>query len=131
MYEVEEHTADIRLRLRAGTLEELFADGVRALMAVMKPSDADGKTSEVKIEVDAPDVTALLVDFLNEVLLRTQTRHESFEPESFVLRENGVVARLHVRQAEGFEEDVKAVTYHEADVVNDGSSWATTLVLDV
>ena len=130
MFEVEEHTADIRVRLRAASLDELFADGVRALMAVMKPSRA-GERSPVTIELDAPDVTALLVDFLNEVLLRVQTHREAFEPESIVLLENRVVARLDARQTEGFEEDVKAVTYHEADVIDDNGMWSTTLVLDV
>ena len=130
MFVVEEHTADIRLRLRAASIEELFADGVRGLMAVMKPAHL-AESSKVTIEIEAPDLTALLVDFLNEILLRVQTRSEAFEPESFVLLDSRVVATLGARRTEGFEEDVKAVTYHEADVVNDGGVWSTTLVLDV
>ena len=133
MFEVEQHTADIRIRLRSATIEELFADAVRSLMHVMKPGGAAGAppADPVIIQLEAPDLTALLVDYLNEVLLRCHTRRQSFEPESFVLREGAVTAHLRARTVPQFEEDVKAVTYHEANVVQTEDMWTTTLVLDV
>lgn len=133
MYEVDAHTADIRLRLRAASLEELFADAVRGLMAVMKPAGAPAPSpaKDTTLTLDAPDVTALLVDFLNEVLLRCHTRREAFEPVTIEVRDGAITAVLRVRIAGEFEEDVKAVTYHEADVVQTDGGWSTTLVLDV
>lgn len=131
MFEIVQHTADIRIRVAAASVEELFADAVRALMEVMKPAATTGG-SRVTIEIDAPDLTAVLVDLLNELLLRCHTRGEAFEPESFVLGERSVVARLVASPATAFEEDVKAVTYHEADVRRTtAGSWETRLVLDV
>lgn len=132
MFEIEQHTADIRIRLRSGSPEELFADGVRALMDVMKPVGASPPAQSFTIELDAPDRTALLVDLLNEILLRCHTRREKFDPESIVLHGSSVTARLRAQPVDAFEEDVKAVTYHEADVMRwpDGG-WATVLVLDV
>ena len=35
MYEIFEHTADVGIRARAGSLEELFADAARGLFSVM------------------------------------------------------------------------------------------------
>lgn len=131
MFTIAQHTADIRIEISSGSVEELFADGVRGLMEVMKPEVSDEGAS-MTVEVESPDVTALLMDFLNELVLRFHTRREAFEPESIVLRGHSVVARLRAAPASGYEEDVKAVTYHEADVrrTEDGS-WRTTIVLDV
>jgi SHS2 domain-containing protein len=131
VYKVAQHTADIRIEISSDSPEELFADAVRGLMDVMKPTVA-GPLASVTIEIDAPDLTALLVDFLNEIVLRCHTRREAFEPESIVLHDSSVTARLRATLAEGFEEDVKAVTYHEAEVrQNADGSWGTTIVLDV
>ena len=130
MFRIEQHTADIRIRVVAPTAEELFADGVRGLMAVMKPSGR-GESGDVSIEIDGPDVTALLVDFLNEILLRCHTERRAFDPESIVLRDHSIAARLKAAVVDDFEEDVKAVTYHDADVVMTPEGWSTSLVLDV
>lgn len=131
MFAVAQHTADIRIEISAASPEDVFADGVRGLMEVMKPEVA-GDAVTVTVEVESPDLTALLVDFMNEILLRCHIRRQAFDPESILLDENSVVARLRATPVIRFEEDVKAVTYHEADVRrNDDGSWTTTIVLDV
>ena len=131
MFAVAQHTADIRIEISAASPEEIFADGIRGLMEVMKP-EVSGEGVTVTVEVESLDLTALLVDFMNEILLRCHIRREAFEPESILLHEHSVVARLRATPVIGFEEDVKAVTYHEADVHrNDDGSWTTTIVLDV
>jgi len=130
MYEILQHTADVRLRVTASTLEELFADALRGLMAVMHGATAGAEETE-PVEVESVDVTALLVDFLNEALVRAHVRRRSFTGASFPsLSETRVAATLTSVPAE-FEEDVKAVTYHEAEVRRDGGGWTTMLVLDI
>lgn len=130
MYEILQHTADVRLRVTASTLEELFADALRGLMAVMHGAMAGTEETE-QVEVESVDVTALLVDFLNEALMRAHVRRRSVTGASFAsLTETRVAATLTSVPAE-FEEDVKAVTYHEAEVRRDGEGWTTMLVLDI
>ena len=132
MFAVAQHTADIRIEISANSPEELFADGVRGLMHVMRPQ-VSGESAIVTVEVESPDLTALLVDFLNELLLHCHTRGEAFEPESIVLHDHSAIwARLRTNPVIDFEEDVKAVTYHEADVRRaENGLWTTTIVLDV
>jgi SHS2 domain-containing protein len=133
VFEILQHTADVRLRVTGKSLEELFAESVRALLAAMKAAPAgEGEPFAEGIVVDAPDVTALLVDFLGEVLLRTHIRQRMFDRIAIgSLTETRVEATISGPPAT-FEEDVKAVTYHEADVQHapDGT-WSTTLVLDI
>jgi SHS2 domain-containing protein len=127
-WEIVEHTADVRMHVQAATLETLFADSVRALMEVMRAGEG-ADAPHASLAVEAPDLTALLVDFLNEVLARVHTQRRGFEPESIVLE--GLRVRAVLRPLGPFDEDVKAVTYHEADVRRTGGGWTTTLVLDI
>lgn len=131
MFEIAQHTADIRIHINAPSVETLFGEAVRALMESMEP-EGRGQAANVTIEVEAPDLTALLVDFLNDVLLRCHTQRVAFEPVSITIGDGVVIAEMQSIRVRGFEDDVKAVTYHEADVrqAEDGS-WMTALVLDV
>src|SRR4051812_34016293 len=113
MWRVDHHTADIRLRVAAASLEELFAEAVLALMGVMQPVGAGGEAVSAEIEVEAADVTALLVDFLNEVLTRAHIERAAFTDTEFAsLSETSLRAIIRGARCEGFEEDVKSVTYH-------------------
>jgi SHS2 domain-containing protein len=133
LHEVLQHTADIRIRVVAPTREELFREAVDALMEAMKPVAAAriARVARDDIAVESPDLTSLLVDFLGEVLLRCHTRRHSWSVVRISLTDQSADAELKGTPVEHFEEDVKAVTYHEADVRQTGDGWTTTLVLDV
>lgn len=132
MFEIIHHTADFRIRVEAPTLEKLFADALQGLMEFMADGPVSGGADVEEVVLDAPDTTALLVDFLNEALTRAHLRRALFSGVQFAeLGETHLRATLHAAGA-AVAEDVKAVTYHEADVRRTGSSgWTTMLVLDV
>ena len=129
MYEVLEHTTDVRLHVTATTREELFTDAVRALMNAMK-AETHGDELRETIVIEAPDITALLVDFLGEILLRAHIEQRRYEVATIVVDDARVEATLIATPAT-FHEDVKAVTYHEADVVQSATGFETNLVLDI
>ena len=132
MYEILHHTADVRIRVAASTLDELFADALRGLMAVMHGEVTVDDEHFEAVALDSVDVTALLVDFLNEVLVHAAVKRRSYTNVSFAtLNETHLEATLGSVPAERFDEDVKAVTYHEAEVRRDGDGWTTMLVLDI
>ena len=134
MYEIAQHTADVRLLVSAASADLLFAEAVRGMYAVMRGVPApDAQRVERTIAVeDSADRTALLVDFLNDVLHRTHVAREMFDEVTFTrFEELSLTATLTGIAPASFDEDVKAVTYHEADVVFDGDSWRTTLVFDI
>ena len=66
-FEELEHTADVRLRVKASTLEGLFSEAARAMMVVMYGSAEPGPMRR-KIEVRAPDLESLMHAFLSEIL---------------------------------------------------------------
>ena len=132
-----EHTADVRLRVEAASLEELFSEAMLGMFEIMSPlirpsatfSPAGGGEG-IDLEIHSPDRTSLLVDFLNEVLSRAHIRKECFGVEFDRLSETDLTATL-IGTPALFEQDVKAVTYHEAEVCCENGVWSTMLVFDI
>jgi len=66
-FEELEHTADIRVRVKAGSLEDLFSEAARALMVIMY-GVADPGILRRHVEVEGRDIISLMHAFLSEVL---------------------------------------------------------------
>jgi SHS2 domain-containing protein len=137
-FETFEHTADIGLRVEASSLEELFAEAGRGLMALIveNPQAIEARQGFV-IELEAEDLEGLFVDWLRELIYR-------FEAEHVLVRE------FQVRIADGnrkiFAEcrgetadwsrhlpdnELKAVTYHGLFVAQTPNGWEAEVVLDI
>lgn len=134
-YSYLEHISDIRLKVEAESVEELFKAALEGMNSIIAGAAAEGlpETLEMRIYVESMDYTCLLVDFLSEVLLLTQSHYSIFsriEIES--LSSSRLEAVLHGSRAEGFEEDIKAVTYHEAEIVkNSQGNYESVVVFDI
>jgi SHS2 domain-containing protein len=126
-----DHIADVRLRVEAASLDELFSEAARGMYEIMQVRGG-GEAVQREFTLDAPDTTTLLVDFLNEVLSRAHIRREVFDSIRFLsLSATALHADLSGRGAAEFDHDIKAVTYHEADVQRTNGLWTTTLVFDI
>lgn len=136
-YKILKHTADLRMQIKAFTLEGLFRDAFSGMMDILKKGiPPERKPVQRKISVVSPDRTALLVDFLNEVLYLSQTRKEIYTEinitEFSEEHEARLLAEIKGVKINEFDEDIKAATYHEADVKqNEKGEWETLLVFDI
>ena len=66
-FEEISHTADVKIRAQALTLDALFTDAFLALMQIVYGTDRKvGIIKEIRIESDT--IESLLIDFLSEVL---------------------------------------------------------------
>ncbi len=134
MYKFLPHTADFRMYVRAASPEELFKEALLGMMKVLK-SDLEAFEDGISesVELKAGDMTVLLIDFLNEVLTLAQTNKEIYTDVDFeAFGETHLKANLRGARVDEFDEDIKAVTYHEADVVqNAKGEWETNLVFDI
>lgn len=131
------HTADIRMKIEGSSLEELFTAGVLGMGNILKEGFCDKNGPFMlrsKIELMAHDETCLLVDFLSGVLSASYAEKAIFcEVVFFELTSRKIRAEIHGRQqARGFDEEIKAVTYHEADVhKNNNGDWVTLIIFDI
>lgn len=131
------HTADIRMKVKSSGLEELFQAGVIGMGNILKDGFCDQNVKfnrKSVIEITASDRTCLFIDFLSEVLSTSYAEKAIFcIVEFFELTTNKIRAEIHGRQqAQGLDEEIKAVTYHEADVhKNNKGDWETLIIFDI
>jgi SHS2 domain-containing protein len=139
------HTADVRLEITGDSLPELFHAGLEGMTELMAPEACGSKVRSGKgpervgeameIRLEAPDITALLVDFLSEALTLANEQQLAFCRVDFPqleLKPAQLTATLHGMAVREFSEDIKAVTYHEANVVRSAEGqYRTTIVFDM
>ena len=73
-YSYMEHVSDVGIRAEGKTLEEAFESGAEAALNVMFDLETIEHTIKITFGADAPDLAALFVEVLNEVL-SIQDRH--------------------------------------------------------
>lgn len=133
-YSFLEHTADMRMNVTGKTLEHLFRDALLGMVALMSPSkQKEAQKVRRTIILEAQDATALLVDFLSEALMLMHTEREAYTGAQFhLISEHSLEVELVGYVIESFGEDIKAVTYHEANVKkNSEGAWLTTIIFDI
>ena len=139
MYEIFEHTADLGIRVRAGSLDELFADAARGLFSVMVANlDAvrDGRGGAVSdrrrqsrgtaarlaggiaLHVSRPPagaggVSTCRVDVPVGALTAT-ARGEPIDPSRHEI-----------------DDEVKAITWHALKVEQQAEGWMAEVIVDV
>jgi len=130
------HTADLGLRIWGDSQEELFENAGAALSAVL--TDRRRLRLEITTEIllEAPDLEALLVAWLNHLLYL-------YDVDAFLGREFKVLELTPQRlaaQARGEAYDpgrhvartaVKAATYHHLEIVKRNGGWQATVILDL
>jgi SHS2 domain-containing protein len=129
-----EHTADVRLYIEGSTREELFAAALTGMSQIIMPHQCSQEFGEqVEIKLSAPDLTVLLIDFLSDVLTHIQVTKKLFCGVTFVtLNDTALYARIQGHEVDRFEGDIKAVTYHEAEVKkNNHGNYETVIIFDI
>ncbi len=132
-YALLDHTADVRLQVTATTLEELFQGAVLGMATLLHSENKENITISCDISIESSSITSLLIDFLSEVLTLSHIHGALFTKiTQMTLTENSIAATIGATKVEYFEKDVKAVTYHEADIVKiDPNTLQTIIVFDI
>lgn len=133
-YQIMPHVADVRALIQGSTLEELFTAGLEAMAYVIAPNECgEPYTVQEEITVISVDTTILLIDFLSEVLTKTHVTSSVFCTVTFTsLTPTSLHATVHGKKVTTFDEDIKAVTYHEAEVIkNEQGLYQTNIIFDI
>ena len=129
------HTSDIRLLIKADDMKELFLAGMHALSRETAGEFYPKKFSQdfiESIEISAIDCTSLLVDFLSDLLSLSQIHQVVFFDLNFLYFDSlNMEAEVIGMRFKEIEEEIKAVTYHEADVIFKDGLYQTNLVFDI
>jgi SHS2 domain-containing protein len=131
-HDIADHTSELRLRLRAGSLAELMAEAGRALAEIQLRGASAGPGGDWRpVEVSAPDPAGLLVDWLNELIFLAETERwvaTEFEVEVADGMLRGRARGVGLGEAPGL---VKAATLHGLRVDDAPGGLTGEVMLDI
>ncbi len=134
--QVHSHTADVRYTIEAQQLKELFKTALQCMNRLLHHTichETELRELKISLETKAMDRSVLLIDFLSDVLTECHLQKAIFCDMTITqLDQNLIRADLYGTKIDQFEEDIKAVTYHEAEVhKNNHGNWQTNLIFDI
>jgi len=133
-YSIIEHAADIKLKITASTKEGLFRGSLEGMAWIMvEDEDIEKESIEKRIEISALEENILLVDFLSEVLAQSDIYNSVFpEIEIEEFTEQKIIGKIKGKRIKRFKEEIKAVTYHGANICkNKQGFWEITILFDI
>jgi SHS2 domain-containing protein len=136
--ETFEHTADMGLRIFASDLSDLFHTAAEALFDLIVANRSDVRVLETEsASLTAESTEDLLIEWLNELIFRSETQHRLYTRFDVALAENGrrleakiggepIDHRRHV-----LDHEVKAATRHELLVRRVDGGWVAEVIVDI
>ncbi len=136
MFETFDHTADLGLRVRAPSLDALFAEAGQALfativedLATVRPRDRE------EIAIDGADREYLLFDWLKELLYRFDAEHRLMSRFEVRVGPTGLRAEVWGEPLDwdrhALAHEVKAITYHGLKVEQTPDGWLAEVIVDI
>jgi SHS2 domain-containing protein len=135
-YAYLDHTADVGFRAYGDTVEAVFSHAAEALFGVLTTLERIQPTRQYGVKLEADDLEALMVRWLNELLYRFET--EALLLGRFLVKtvEDGCLwascwgetfdpARHEIKTG------IKAATYHQIYVRQRGDLWESQVFLDL
>jgi SHS2 domain-containing protein len=131
-----DHPSDLGIEARGASLSEAFCEAERGMMSLIVDSTAAGSAERRVIRLADADREHLLVKWLSEILYLYDG--ERIVPEQFIIDEltstqlageiRGTILSSGVHRA---KLDVKAVTYHQLEIISDGREHIVRVYLDI
>jgi SHS2 domain-containing protein len=132
-FEEIEHTADRALKIYGRNFEELLrhaAYGLNSLMGVDKAPRATPLSKSISL--DAEDAEGLLVEWLSELAFWAESEMLVFSKFDMLgVSPTHVTAAVAGGRVSRLERHIKAVTYHNLEIVESETGLAATVVFDV
>jgi SHS2 domain-containing protein len=139
VFQFFDHTGDIGVDIEAADPGSLFADAALALSETLTDRNTLDAYDSAEVSLSAEAIDLLLVDWLSELVYRFDTEgwlardvevHVSETLDGWTLRARLNGGRLDPERQE-VRVLVKAVTYHELQVVQTGTGWQARVILDI
>lgn len=130
-HQAEEHVGEWKLSIWADSLDEIFAEAIRVLAD--ECGEPAGEPSEwEEVSVRARDNATLLVDFLNEIIGRSEIEERAyFDIDRMRIRDGMLTARLRGASVKTWTSPLKAATYHGLELEQEGGRWKAIVLFDV
>lgn len=130
-FEEVAHTADWALHVWATDFPQLASTAVEGMLALMKPKYSS-KTSVLQIiQINGADEVELLVGFLSDVLYLLESQSLAPHQCGVVIKRKQLTAMISCVKVKSVAKMIKAVTYHNLELIHTSGGLECTLVFDV
>jgi len=142
-FQIIPHTADLQLHVEGRTLQDLFRNALVGMFRSIKPEapECEYKNNVLvcsvlsckrSVDVKSYDKESLLVDFLSEALYFSDLLDEAYlDVKISKFDDYQIVAELYGVKVKGFENEIKAVTYHDLHIEQKDDKWQVDIVFDI
>ena len=132
-----DHTADVGMALTADGVEAAFEKAAACMFDLVCDLDTigDGWRGEVRVEARAEDLQNMMVRWLSELLYVSESKRVLLSSFDIVRMDEGVIY-AHVAgepidlEKHAIKTELKAATYHDLRIEEDGGSWAVRVIFD-
>ena len=128
-----EHTADRALKIYGSDLQELLinaAGGMNSLL--VQEYNVFSLQEEKSVELDAIDSESLLVEWLSELAYWAEIELLVFHKfDLHSVSPTHIKATIHGNRVAQLENHIKAVTYHNLEIIQTDAGLTATVVFDV
>ena len=125
------HTADWAMRVWAVSLPALFAEAARGMNALSGAQAGPGRRVSRTYEVKRPDMESLLVTFLSELVWYVEQENLVFDTFNIILKESKLTVIMSGAPVLSINKSIKAVTYHNLQILKMKDGFQVEIVFDV
>ncbi|HDM37841.1 MAG TPA: archease [Candidatus Omnitrophica bacterium] len=135
-FQILEHTADLRLKIRGSSDKELFINAAKGMFSVITSIDNIALKERIPVELRASKKEDLLIDWLNELLFLINTKDMLFrefkiyELNRGYIKAEAIGERIDSKRHKIITE-IKAATYYNIKIISDDSGWSCEITFDV
>ena len=132
-FEILSYKTDLQIRINGVSIKELFVNTVKALASILHHQERyPVPKQKQKIKIKSNDLNSLLIDFLNELLAKSQVNKEVYwDIHVSVLSETELEAELLGDKIEIFDEDIKTINHRDAEIKKELNHYTITVILDI
>ena len=132
-FEEVEHIADCALKIYGTDLQELLLNAAAGMNSLLNPANnISHAQAEKSIRLKAIDAESLLVEWLSELAYWAETEMLVFHKFDLLsVSSTHIEARIQGRRVAQLEKHIKAVTYHNLEIIQTDGGLTATVVFDV
>jgi SHS2 domain-containing protein len=136
--ETYDHTADLGLRVFAADLADLFRTAAAGLFDVIVVNRQEVRILETEpVQLAADTTEDLLVDWLNELIFRSETRHRLYGQFDVAIEQDGRVLSGTIggepidQKRHILDHEVKAATRHGLSIRRENDGLIAEVIVDI
>lgn len=135
-----DHTADMGFQVTAPTQAAVFECSALALTTILTDTSRIAPVDELECTVAGHDIDTLMYNWLSEILYQFDGEKKLFSSFSVSLQgdnTNGYQLQASLKgsdynaQIHEIKTYVKAITFHQMEILDRGSNWSARVFIDI